>query len=79
MRWAACAASALRCLVRIFPQPSDQFLQVLRRHGFLCNDQLRLRLQVSDTGSKSFEHVVREREDRTVDDVRGPSRRRQSV
>ncbi len=42
MRWAACAASALRCLVRICLQPSDQLRQVLRRHGFLCNNELRL-------------------------------------
>jgi hypothetical protein len=78
MRWAACAASALRCFVRIYPQPSDQLRQVLRRHGFLCSNELRLsrkqryRLEI-------IQHVVLEREDRTVDDMSGPAAQAQRI
>src|SRR5216683_8391308 len=66
---AAWAAGSLNRLARIRLQPSNQFLQVVRRHGFLANNQKlsgcnqRDRLEV-------LQHIVRESQNSTIEDVR---------
>ena len=65
------AGSPLRCRCGVRLQPGDQLLQVVRRHGFLRDDKLRVggdhrhRLKV-------VQHVVLERIDRRIDDMCAP-------
>ena len=70
MRWTAWANVPQRGLVGVCPQPRDQFFQVLRRYAFLCEDELRTVRDQRD-GFEIIDHVVGERVDRRIEDVRG--------
>ena len=69
MRRGAGARGSLRGLVRVRLQPGDQFLQVVRRHSLLGDDQQRLAGQQRDR-LEVVEQIVLQRVDRAVEHVR---------
>jgi len=67
----AYARSPLRRLVRVCLQPSDQTLQVICRHGLLCDDHCRI-ARNQRNGLEILQHIVRKGVDSSVHDVRAP-------
>jgi len=69
MRVAAQAGGRLRRPVRVCFQPSDQLLQIVRRHRLLCDDELRRACEQRHR-LEILQHVVIERVDSAVRHVR---------
>jgi hypothetical protein len=71
MRGASRARGAGADLALIGAHPFDQLFQVVRRHVFFRDDELRIGRQQRDR-IEVFQEIIGERIDRAVDDMRAP-------